>query len=527
MNPWAGRTVSEMLDESAERFGERIATVDGEVRLTYAQLRDHRDRLAGELVRGGLGPSSRVGLYLAESWEHVVLLYALLHIGAVVVPVNLAWEAPEIADGLTRADVGVLVAGRRQGRRDLLPRLTALGLETTGEVRADALPLLRRVYVDDRDGTHPADWHLQRLLVADGPTVPRSERQESLLVYTSGSSARPKGVVIRQDAALGTAHYVGERLGLAPGDRYLNTNPLYHVGGICSSLLACHQRGVTHYLFPEFDAARMVDVAVRERCTATGAFDLLMTRLLHEFAERGEPLPFRTVAAAPGAVYDTLTDLGISVLMMYASSESSNMSTLTSPQTESERARLSNGYPLPGVEVRIRHPETGQWQPPDMPGEICFRGWNRFVEYYRDTEATAAAIDADGFFHTGDYGSLDGDGRLYFRGRYSMMIKTGGENVSEIEVENFLMSRIPGVRQAAVVGAPDEKWGEAVVAFVELEDPTAFDPDALRAACRGELAGFKIPRRYVHLSARDWPTTPTGKLNKAVLRERARTTNPS
>jgi acyl-CoA synthetase (AMP-forming)/AMP-acid ligase II len=212
---------------------------------------------------------------------------------------------------------------------------------------------------------------------------------------------------------------------------------------------------------------------------------------------------------------------GIKVMLMYSMTEAGNQVSLTNPLQESESGRMSNGVPLPGVDVKICNHETSVVLPPNTAGEICFRGWNTFVEYDHMPEATAAVFDSDGFFHTGDYGWIDDDGRLYYRGRYSMMIKSGGENVSVTEVEDFLISKVPSIRSAAVVGIPDDKWGEAVVAFVERAEGGYVDDDQLRAACKGRLAGYKIPRKFIALGADEWPAGSTGKIDRLELRRRA------
>ncbi len=517
MNPWTDAFVADMLDRSAFRWPDREAVVDDDVRLTFAELIERRDALAGALHERGVRQGCVVATYLGEGWEHVVLLYTLLYLGVRVVPLNLTWEERELRYALGHAEVEHLVAATTYRGNPLWGKLD--GVPLGEEVVVPDLPALRSVIGFDPAGPLDLPLSLSALLEERAPRPPRGALQTGYLMFTSGSTAFPKGALIRQDAALGTSFHVGERLGLDETDQLLNVLPLYHCGGLITALLGCHQRGVTVHLFEGVDVEQMVDALDREQCTVMIGFDIVNLRILRALQARGRPVPVRKIQVTGGAAYDELTPLGIHAVICYALTESSNFVS-TTVRDEDEHGRHSNGYPFPGVEVRIGNPETGEWLPRGEPGEICFRGWNLMAGYHRDAERTRAAFDHEGFLHTGDYGWLDGDGRVYYRGRFAMMIKSGGENVSEIEVEGFLTSQVPDVVNAAVVGVPDEQWGEIVVAFVETTGP--FDAEAVRDACRGGLAKYKIPKRVFSVGAGEWPVTQTGKLKKDDLRAQAR-----
>ncbi|MEU1275457.1 class I adenylate-forming enzyme family protein [Streptomyces sp. NPDC005799] len=521
-NPWRARVISEALDEAVVQWPGRPAVVDGDTTLTFSELAVRRDALSAVLTERGIVPGTHVALYLRRCWEHVVLLHALWRVGAVVITLNTAWEADELDYALRFTDAEFVFLSAAVAGKPIAQRLTALGLPQDGPVTGSRYPALRAVVVEDRDATSH-DWHLQEWLSADAGLPPKpADNQDAMVLFTSGSTARPKGVVVRQESLLGSAHFFMGRLGLTPDDRFLGLGQYFHAGGLVQ-LLGPLLHGSAHYLYDGFQPAEMARAAHEHAMTATTGFDLVLSRLLGEFEKNAWPCPFRKVGCAPGTtVHDRLEDLGATVVMMYAMSEAANMVTLTEPHLESERGRMSNGYPLPGVTVRICHPDTGAPQSAGAAGEICFKGWNLFSGYFKAPELTRQVIDGDGFFHTGDHGWLDDAGRLYYRGRYSMMIKTGGENVSETEVEDFLVREIEGVVAAAVVGAPDERWGEAVVAYVELAPGVAFAPDALREACRGRLAGYKIPKWFHEITPGQWPTTPMGKLRKQDLRAAAR-----
>ena len=261
----------------------------------------------------------------------------------------------------------------------------------------------------------------------------------------------------------------------------------------------------------------MVDVLDREQCNVMIGFDIVNLRLLRTLELRGRSSPVEKMQVTSAGAYDELTTRGVHAVMCYALTEASNFVTTSLPGDD-ESERHSNGVPFPGVELRICDETTGLAVPEGKPGEICFRGWNQMLGYYNNAERTRAAFDEDGFLHTGDYGWVDAGGRLYYRGRFAMMIKTGGENVSEIEVEEFLTSQIPGVVNAAVVGAPNEEWGEMVVAFVETSE--TFSAEEIRQSCRDRLSRYKIPKLVFEVKQGQWPLTPTGKLQKDILRER-------
>ncbi|CAI7979693.1 AMP-dependent synthetase and ligase [Frankia sp. Hr75.2] len=519
-NPWQGKAVHDALTQAVTRWPDHRALVDGDTVLTFRELAAARDRLAVALSERGIGSTTHVAVHLRRSWEHVILLHALWQLGAVVITLNTAWESEELAYALTSTNTQFLVTSTRVVGKPVDHRMAALGLPAHGPADSSSFPLLQAVISDDPDAP-PHEWHLQSWLRTKVGRAPEPVRnQEAVILFTSGSTARPKGVVVRQEALLGSAHYFMERLGLGPDDRFLGLGQYFHAGGLVQLLGTC-MYGTSMHIFDGFQPEAMAQAVHERRITATAGFDLVLGRLWDDLERKGWRRPNK-VGCAPGlTMYDRLEAGGATIVMMYAMSEAANMVTLTEPRLGPEKGRMSNGRPLPGVTVRICDPASGAIRPTGTPGEICFTGWNLFSRYYGAPDLTREAFDDEGYFHTGDYGWLDEDGRLYYRGRYSAMIKTGGENVSEIEVESFLVREISDVVMAAVVGVPDPRWGEAVVAFVELRPGASFDPAALRQACRGRIAGYKIPKRFLPVAPTEWPTTPMGKLLREDLRRAA------
>jgi acyl-CoA synthetase (AMP-forming)/AMP-acid ligase II len=357
---------------------------------------------------------------------------------------------------------------------------------------------------------------------AHGP-VPESDNQAGYLMFTSGSSAAPKAALIEHQAALGVGHYAGKRLGLRPGHRFLNISPFYHTGGLVLGMLNPHQYGATVRVTEGYDHELMVSNMMKDDSDVLIGFDVVTMRLVRAGQQQGR-VPFSKVISGPGfPVYDELTALGIDHVIIYGMTELSNFAAISSSADPHAVRRQTNGHPLPGVEFRIVDHESRRPVPIGQLGEIQVRGWVTMLGYYRSGGQVDPMVDEEGFFSTGDHGRLDDEGRVTYLGRYSAMVKTGGENVSQAEVEDFLMREIPGVRQAAVIGVPDELWGEAVVAFVELDDTAVTrDPAKLRELCRGRIAGYKIPKQ-IHVVSRDeWPVTPTGKILKPMLADRFR-----
>jgi fatty-acyl-CoA synthase len=510
-HPWVGRRVPDMLAEAAERWPDHIAVLDGDDEISYAELLSSARDVARNLAAAGVVEGDHVATFLGESWKHTAIIYGVLQVGAVIVPLNMTWERAEIDRALEDADVSHLIAQGQHRGLDVSARLEGVADNAR----------LRRVWW--MAGSVPSSFEgravpaEELLRPASGP-VPESTNQAGYLMFTSGSSAAPKAALIEHQAALGVGYYAGKRLELEPGHRFLNISPFYHTGGLILGMTNPHQFGAGVRVSEGYDHDRMVANMLADASDVLIGFDVVTMRLVHAGQEHGR-IPFSKIITGPGfSVYDELTALGIDHIIIYGMTELSNFTAISSKADPHEVRRESNGYPLPGVEIKIVDIHSGRPVPVRESGEIRVRGWNTMLGYYQGNGAVELPSDHEGFFPTGDYGFVDEAGRIYYRGRFSAMIKTGGENVSQAEVENFLMRDIPGVRQAAVIGVPDQKWGEAVVAFVELDDDAVTrDPAELRELCRGKIAGYKIPKK-IHVVSKDgWPVTPTGKIVKPAL----------
>jgi fatty-acyl-CoA synthase len=512
MTPSDPTNIAEMLRRSAERWPGQIALIDGETVVTDSALWQHVQAAAAGLQTLGLRQGDHIGFFLAESWRHVVALYGALHAGAVVVPLNLAWKGAELAHALDAADVTFLVIGATHRDRDLLAPLREAHVESTGTQNGDHFPQLRYVLPDW--GESP---RLAEIVSASGRGCSSADSDDAFLMFTSGSTARPKAALITHAAPLSVARSVSNRLSLTPGDHILNTSPLYHCAGLIVVLLSGHLSGATIALFEGYQHTPMLEHLWTQRANVLIGFDVVTTRLIRSCMDEYGSVPVTKMLSGPGRpIYDEMEALGIDLAIMYGLTEASNIVTLTSRLDHRDGRRNSNGTALEGVEVRICDPTSLREVGVGQTGEIAFRGWNLMKGYYRNG-VTTLDLDEDGFFHTGDYGFQDPGGRIYYRGRYAGMIKTGGENVSQAEVELFLGAEFPWIRHVAVVGLPDETWGEMVVAIVDCDADDVAAIESLREQCRGRIAGFKVPKVFMHIPVAEWPISAIGKVDKAQL----------
>ena len=346
----------------------------------------------------------------------------------------------------------------------------------------------------------------------------------SYIIFTSGTTAMPKGAICPQRAFSGGATAYSATLKMTEDDRFVGMLPIFHLTGPVM-LGAAHCVGAAIHLVGVFDTGRILDEIEKGRCTCTVGFPTNITKLMGDptFGQRDLSSFQKVNVGGTAAYHDHLRQVWPMQILgqPYGSTECGGAVALTDPDDPDPVAkRNASGSILPGIEVKIIDPATGELCPPGVAGDICYRGWCRFAGYLTGTAPGDDSIDEDGFFHSGDYGHVDEAGHLYYRGRYKMMIKTGGENVSEVEIEMFLEGEIEPIEMAQVVGVPDEVWGEAVLAFVQLRPGNGnLKSEDLRDLCRGKIANFKIPRHFVVLEPSDWPLAASGKMDKPALRK--------
>jgi fatty-acyl-CoA synthase len=439
----------------------------------------------------------------------------------------------EIAWTLEHAQPRVIVTMTAFRGREYVRAIHAvcpeLARAAPGALRSERLPALRAVVgIDGRgdDGVVPwaeveargAGVRAAALGAAQAAVAPGDV---CFILYTSGSTATPKGVTLAHGGVIANGFDIGERMHLTDRDRVWLAVPLFWSFGSANALPAILTHGGALVLQESFDAGEALALMDDERCSVYyGMANMARAILEHPDRPRRALAAMRTglTIGLPEDVAMTMEAVNAPRLCnVYGATETYGNCSVTDADDPLERRLATQGLPLPGMEIRVVEPATGRPLPAHEVGELRVRGWVT-PGYYHDPEQTRAAFDADGFFVTGDLGLLDGDGRVRFRGRLKEMIKTGGINVAPLEVEGVLLAH-PAVKQAYVVGLPDRSRGEVAAAAVELHEGAAATAEALTAFCRERLAGYKVPARIVFRKADEFPRTATGKVQKPRLRE--------
>jgi fatty-acyl-CoA synthase len=500
-------TPTAFLDRSAHVHGDRLALVDGDVRRDYATFRDRCLRQAGLLASLGVAPGDRIAVLAPNGALMLESHYGVPYSGGVLVTLNTRLAAAELAHILEHSGARVLLHDRD---------LTELAGAAT-----EALPDV--VLVDGGDS-------YERLL-AEAPPLQEEvvdERGLMALGYTSGTTGRPKGVMYHHRGAYLQALAMVDHFGLDPDSSYLWTLPMFHCNGWCFTW-AVTAAGGTHVCLPKVEPAVVWETILREGVTNLCGAPTVLLSLLEEPtrpAKLERPVRVAVGGAPPTpSMLERCAEVGLEITHVYGLTETFGPAALCEWRTEWDELPLAEQATLRArqgvanvVGDRLRVVDAdGDDVPADAAtiGEVAMRGNTVMLGYYRDPEATAAAAP-DGWFRTGDLGVMHPDGYLEIRDRAKDVIVSGGENISSVEVEVEL-AKHPAVLEAAVVGAPDEHWGERPVAFVVPKGDAVIDSEEVRAWLRGRLAGYKVPDR---IEVAVLPKTASGKIRKDVLRKR-------
>jgi fatty-acyl-CoA synthase len=505
-------TTASALRDAVDAAPERTALVTGVAlaperrRWTYAELLSISEQAARALLTR-FEPGEHVAVWANNVPEWVFLEYAAGLAGIVLVTVNPAYRPQELEYVLGQSGaVGLFHVGEFRGNRMA---------ETVASVRPK-LPNLREV-IDF------GDWNE---FVAPGaaerplPTVKPDEA--ALILYTSGTTGFPKGAVLQHRSITNNARFVAQRWRMRAGSVLLSPVPQFHAAGCVGSTLAAGQSLATMVMIQQFDPGVVLDLIESERADILLGVPTMLVAMEESagFASR-DLSSLRTVqtggANVPAALvrrYDRLASEGFNTV--YGLTESSPIITQTSLDDADEDKFTTVGTPLPQTDVKIIDPDSGTIQPVGVSGELCTRGYHVMKEYFDMPEQTAEALDADGWLHTGDLCSMDERGYVRVTGRLKDMIIRGGENIYPREIEERLFTH-PDIVDVAVVGIPDDKWGEQVAAFLRLEPGATVSRDALEAFVREQLAAYKAPRIWVQMD--EFPLTGPGKVQKFRLRE--------
>ncbi|MBF8287704.1 MAG: AMP-binding enzyme family protein [Candidatus Rokubacteria bacterium] len=527
------RTLGDLLDEMAAGRPHAQALAFRHEQLSYAALHARVDELARALVAVGVTHGDRVAVLLPNRPEWVVAALAIAKIGGIVAAISTFSTARELGWTLEHSEaVALITVSAFRGRayldalHDLCPELAG---SAPGALRSERLPSLRTVVsMDGRrvDGVfQPEDF----LALGTGVgTAALRESQRSVspddvcyILYTSGSTAMPKGVTLAHGGVIENGFNIGERQHLTPADRLWLAVPLFWSFGSANALPAILTHGGCAVLQESFEPGEALELLERERCSVYyGMANMARAMLEHPDRSRRRLDSMRT-GLTIGLAEDiamTMEAVGARELCnVYGSTETYGNCAVTDAHDLLASRLHTQGLPLPGMDIRVADPETGRPLQAGEVGELCVAG-HVTPGYFRAPELTAAAFDGEGYFHTGDLGLVGDDGRVRFRGRLKEMIKTGGINVAPLEVEGVLLQH-PDVKQAYVIGVPDRDKDEVVAAVLELHEDAAADAGAIVAFCRERLASYKVPTRLVFRKGEELPRTPTGKIHKPGLRE--------
>jgi len=518
--PLLGDTIGENLDRTVGRFPDRPALVDVPAgrRWSYAELAADVDALALGLLAAGISVGDRVGIWAPNCAEWVLTQYATAKVGAILVNINPAYRTSELEFVLNQSGARLLVAAQRLKTSDYAAMID--------EVRPRCAALEEVVLL----GTGEWDALLETGRRADPAALVAIELSADdpiNIQYTSGTTGFPKGATLSHHNILNNGYFVGELCHYTHEDKICIPVPFYHCFGMVMGNLAATSHGAAMVIpAPSFDPVATLEAVQAERCTSLyGVPTMFIAELAVPDFGRFDLSSLRTgiMAGSPCPVEvmkQVIDRMGMSeVSICYGMTETSPVSTQTRVDDSIERRVATVGRAGPHIEVKVIDPATGRAVPRGTPGELCTRGYSVMLGYWRQPDKTAEVIDAARWMHTGDLAVMDDDGYLSITGRIKDMVIRGGENIYPREVEEFLYTH-PDILDAQVIGVPDAKYGEELMAWVRMRPgATPLTAEALREFCLGKLAHYKIPR-YVYITD-EFPMTVTGKVRKVEMRERS------
>ena len=535
--PLIGETIGAYFDGAVARWGQRDALVVGhqDVRWTYEQLGQQVDAFAAGLLALGLTPGQRIGIWSQNNSEWTVTQFATAKAGLILVNINPAYRLSELEYALNKVNCTALILSPRFKTSDYVEMVRTLAPEIDsaepGQLQAEKLPHLRTVI---RMGTErtPGMYNF-----ADIPALGGDDERARLktlagelqfddainIQFTSGTTGFPKGATLTHHNILNNGYFVGEGIKLTENDRLAIPVPLYHCFGMVMGNLGCLTHGAAMvYPGEGFDPGEVLQAVQDEGCTALyGVPTMFIAALDHADFDSFDLSTLRTgiMAGSPCPIEvmkQVIEKMNMSeVTIAYGMTETSPVSFHTAVDDELERKVGTVGRSNPNVESKIIDSD-GRIVAPGETGEILTRGYNVMLGYWGDEEKTTEAIDAAGWMHTGDLGTLDEDGYGNVVGRIKDMVIRGGENVYPREIEEYLY-RHEAIQDVQVVGVPDVKYGEELCAWIVLHEGQSVAEDEIKAFCRGQIAHYKIPRYIKFVD--EFPMTVTGKVQKFVMRE--------
>ncbi len=532
-------TLGQLLDRAIEKFpdNEAIIYVDRDLRFTYRQFGEVVDRLAKGLMALGVKKGEKVAVWATNVPYWVALQFATARIGAVLLTVNTSYKSSELEYLLRQSECEniFIIDGFRDTDYvltlyELVPELRT---QQRGFLYSPKFPHLKRAFFLGSE-KHRGMYSIPEVLGLDVMISDEQYRARQAEIdphdvvnmqYTSGTTGFPKGVMLTHFNLVNNGYWIGKNQLFGPKDRLCLPVPLFHCFGCSLGVMGAFNHGSALVIMEGFDPVMAMTAIEQEGCTAIyGVPTMFIAMLDHKLFPKFDFKTLRTGIMAgspcPAPIMKKVIELmhAHQITIVYGLTESSPGMTQTLVDDDIRRRCETVGRAMPEVEVCIMDPEKRSPVPNGTPGEVCCRGYIVMKGYYNMPEATAQAIDKDGWLHSGDLGVMDNDGYITITGRHKDMIIRGGENIYPKEVEEYLYG-MEGVRDVQVVGVPSVKYGEEVCAFVVLKDGVSFSPQEVIDYCRGKIARFKIPKCVAFVE--NYPMTASGKIQKYKLREMA------
>jgi fatty-acyl-CoA synthase len=533
MKKWVDKTLWKVLEEAAGENYNRVAVIFKDQRFTYGDFLKRVERLAIGLLRLEVKKGDKISIWCPNCPEWLVAKFAIASIGGVLVPISTRFRISELDYVLRNSNSTTILIGEEilninfvEMIHEILPEIEN---HEAGKIESERFPLLKNIIcVGNPKYRGIFSYGVVEKSGNDSSCQSELEKiRNSILIddvvnilYTSGTTGLPKGVMLTHKL-LSNAFYVGEELQLTPHDKLLLYLPFNHCFGLHNGVCGGITHGSTIILMDYFDAETSLKLIEKHKVTVLfGVPTMYLMQIDHPNFSHYNLSSLRTGmiggAGAPASMIQEIMDkMGIALISTYGMTETSCAVTQTRYRDSAELVSKTVGIPLPHLEMKIIGSDKSQL-PPNVEGEICIRGPSVMKGYYNNLEETKKLIDEEGWIHSGDLGAVDEKGYYKITGRLKDLIIRGGENIAPGEIENFLYQH-PDIQQAQVVGIPDEKFGEAIAAFVILKTGKSLTPEDVIHFCKGKIASYKIPSVVKFLS--EFPTTAAGKIKKYELKK--------
>ncbi|MCM3669362.1 acyl--CoA ligase [Mesobacillus maritimus] len=536
---WSKQTIPELFHETCQLRKNKVALVFQGQKITFNELNVNVQKAASMLIGMGIKPGDRVTLLPTTRPEFIYLYLGIIHVGAVYNVLNLLWGENEIRAILERNDPKVIVTiDEHKGKnfieliKNSIPELSI----HENEVSSKNIPsLTHMIQVSEQGenyiGFHAYEEEISKVRIRPDEILERVKLQKGtdtqIMYQTSGSTGVSKTVLLDQRTPLAAINFGAKNTGFTEEDSYINFSPMFHVGGLFAINLNLVYAGTTLYIMDSFSPLEALQLIDENHITTTFAFaaHLQGIKQLPKFYDYNFTIKKMLLAGDPKA-YDLAKEMcrhdDVVVNMLFGQTEHCGLIGLGEHDCcEPKLQKYFNGRPLPGVEVIIKDIHTGEILPDHQPGEICYRSPLLFKGYYKQPDKTSKAIDENGFFHSGDYGTLE-FGHIRFLGRLGGVIKSGGENVSTYRVNLQLIDLFPDeIEDVQSLGIPDDYWGTKLIAWIrKKEGNVPLSTEDLKKRCKGKMADYEIPKDIL-LWDGEWPVSAEGKINQKLLIQRA------